>query len=242
MQRRSFLHLACLGGISLAAPGFGALPAAQKGRSPRYGMLIDVKKCVGCQSCTVSCCMENAVPPGDFRTSVGEYALVPKGEKGLYPAPLPRLCNHCEKAACLPVCPVKATYRRADGIVVINAETCIGCGFCVQACPYGARFLNRQTRTADKCTFCAHRLATGLLPACVESCVGGARVFGELNAPESLIRRTLEAQKGDVKVLYPEKGTEPCVFYLHLDEVFVPASSVAQPMSPRLPHKEGSNV
>lgn len=242
MQRRRFLHLACLGGISLAAPAFGALPAAQKGRGPRYGMLIDLKKCVGCQSCTVSCCMENAVPHGDFRTSVGEYALVPKGEQGWYTAPLPRLCNHCEKPACLPVCPVKATWQRADGIVVVNAETCIGCGFCVQACPYGARFLNRQTRTADKCTFCAHRLAAGLLPACVESCVGGARVFGDLNAPESLIRRILEAQKDAVKVLYPEKGTEPFVFYLHLDQVFVSASSVAEPMSPRLPHKGGSNV
>lgn len=242
MLRRSFLHLACVGCIGLAAPVFGAPPAAPKGRGPRYGMLIDLKKCVGCQSCTVSCCLENAVPLGDFRTSVGEYALAPGGGAELYSAPLPRLCNHCKKPACLPVCPVKATYQRADGIVVIDAETCIGCGFCVQACPYGARFLNRSTRTADKCTFCAHRLAAGLLPVCVESCVGGARVFGDLNAPQGLIRRMLEAQKDGVKVLYPEKDTQPFVFYLHLDEAFVPASSVAQPMSPRLPHKEGNNV
>lgn len=160
----------------------------------------------------------------------------------MYPALLPRLCNHCEKPACLPVCPVRATYQRADGIVVIDAETCIGCGFCVQACPYGARFLNRQTRTADKCTFCAHRLTAGLLPACVENCVGGARVFGDLNAPDGPIRRILETHKGAVRVLYPEKGTEPFVFYLHLDEVFAPASSVAEPMSPRLPHKEARYV
>ena len=132
---------------------------------------------------------------------------------------LPRLCNHRKEPACLPVCPVKATYQHDNGIVVIDASACIGCGFCVQACPYDARFLNRQTRTADKCTFCAHRLEAGLLPVCVESCVDGARLFGDLNAPDSLIRRTLDAHKDALKVLYPEKGTEPFVFYLHLDDV-----------------------
>lgn len=120
------------------------------------------------------------MPLGDFRTSVGEYALVPKGEQGMYPALLPRLCNHCEKPACLPVCPVRATYQRADGIVVIDAETCIGCGFCVQACPYGARFLNRQTRTADKCTFCAHRLTAGCCPPAWKT-VWAARAFSGIS-------------------------------------------------------------
>ena len=112
----------------------------------------------------------------------------------------------------------------------------------MQACPYDARFLNRQTRTADKCTFCAHRLEAGLLPVCVESCVGGARLFGDLNAPDSLIRRTLDAHKDALKVLYPEKGTEPFVFYLHLDDVFVAADNVATPMSPRLPQQEESHA
>lgn len=245
MQRRQFLEyagLAGLAGMGVAAPARGGVPALAKESGPRYGMLIDLKKCVGCQACTVSCCMENAVPPDEFRTSVGEYALMPPGEERMYVAPLPRLCNHCKNPPCLPVCPVRATYQHDDGIVVVDAKVCIGCGFCVQACPYGARFLNRQTRTADKCTFCAHRLEAGLLPVCVESCVGGARLFGDLNAPGSLLRRALDAHKSDIKVLYPEKGTEPYVFYLHLDEAFVPANSVAHPMSPRLPHQEGRDA
>lgn len=245
MQRRKFLQLAGLAGMAgpgLVAPVRGGVPALEQGRGPRYGMLIDLKKCVGCQACTVSCCMENAVPPGAFRTSVGEYALRTQGEERMHIAPLPRLCNHCKEPACLPVCPVNATYQHDNGIVVIDASACIGCGFCVQACPYDARFLNRQTRTADKCTFCAHRLEAGLLPVCVESCVGGARLFGDLNAPDSLIRRTLDAHKDALKVLYPEKGTEPFVFYLHLDEVFVAADSVATPMSPRLPQQEESHA
>lgn len=227
MHRRTFLSLAGLSGLGLLAPS----PTGAKSRSgPRYGMLIDLKKCVGCQSCAVSCSLENAVPPGAFRTSVGEYALRPEDAPTPFVAPLPRLCNHCEQAACLPVCPVRATYRREDGIVVIDATQCLGCGFCVQACPYGARFLNRVTRTADKCTFCAHRLRAGLLPVCVESCVGGARMFGDLHDPHSLIRRELDAHQGETRVLYPEKGTEPRVFYLHLDQVFASASSIAEPM------------
>lgn len=245
MQRRQFLEYAGLAGLAamgVAAPARGGVPTLAKGRGPRYGMLIDLKRCVGCQACTVSCCMENTVPQGEFRTSVGEYALTPPGEERMYIAPLPRLCNHCKNPPCLPVCPVRATYQHDNGIVVVDAKVCIGCGFCVQACPYDARFLNRQTRTADKCTFCAHRLEAGLLPVCVESCVGGARLFGDLNAPHSLLRCTLDAHKNDIKVLYPEKGTEPFVFYLHLDEVFVRAASVAQPMSPRLPHQEGSDA
>src|SRR3546814_4406200 len=94
---------------------------------------------------------------------------------------LPRLCNHCDTPPCVPVCPVQATFQREDGIVLVDNERCVGCGYCVQACPYDARFVNHETKTADKCTFCEHRLEAGLLPACVESCVGGARVIGDLN-------------------------------------------------------------
>lgn len=229
MHRRTFLHIAGLAGLGVFTPGM-AEGRTSDADSPRYGMLVDLKKCVGCQSCAVSCAMENAAPPGAFRTSVGEYVLTPAGAGHSSLAPLPRLCNHCENPACLPVCPVRATYQRADGIVVIDATKCIGCGFCVQACPYGARFLNHVTHTADKCTFCAHRLAAGLLPACVESCVGGARMFGDLNAPDSLIRRTLDEHRDDIAVLYPEKGTSPRVFYRHLDAVLEHAAAIAAPM------------
>lgn len=185
----------------------------------------------GLQSCTVSCGAENAVPLGEFRTTVNEYALGGDPAAGHAPAlaVLPRLCNHCENPPCVPVCPVGATYKRKDGLVLINAATCIGCGFCVQACPYDARFLNRETHTADKCTFCAHRMAAGLLPACVENCVGGARVFGDLHDPLSPVSRLLAAYTGKVAVLYPEKDTRPHVFYLGLDARFIHANGVPEP-------------
>ena len=93
-------------------------------------------------------------------------------------------------------------------------------GYCVQACPYDARFINEDTLTADKCTFCAHRLEQGLLPACVETCVGGARVIGDLNDPTSEIRRLITEHQDDIKVLKPNEGTKPHVFYIGMDERF----------------------
>ncbi|OOF83167.1 tetrathionate reductase subunit TtrB [Rodentibacter ratti] len=185
----------------------------------RYGMLIDLRRCIGCQACTVSCSVENHSPLGEFRTTVRQYEVVDK-DYGVNNVLLPRLCNHCDNPPCVPVCPVQATYQRKDGIVVINNETCIGCAYCVQACPYDARFINEETKTADKCTFCAHRLEVGLLPACVESCVGGARIIGDLNDPNSTISKMLLEHKADLKVLKPEAGTIPQVFYLGLDDIF----------------------
>jgi tetrathionate reductase subunit B len=91
----------------------------------------------------------------------------------------------------------------------------------VQACPYDARFINHETNTADKCTFCAHRLEAGLLPACVESCVGEARIIGDLNDPKSRISRLLREHESALKVLKPEANTQPRVFYLGMDEAFV---------------------
>ncbi|MGX9079846.1 4Fe-4S dicluster domain-containing protein, partial [Klebsiella pneumoniae] len=126
-------------------------------------------------------------------------------------------CNHCAEPACLDVCPTGATFQRDDGIVVVNNDWCVGCGYCVQACPYDARFINHETNTADKCTFCAHRLEAGLLPACVESCVGEARIIGDLNDPKSQISRLLREYESALKVLKPEAHTQPRVFYLGMD-------------------------
>ena len=188
----------------------------------RYGMLVDLRKCIGCQACTVSCSVENLPPIGQFRTTVLQYEVDFKDS----PVPsamvsLPRLCNHCDNPPCVPVCPVQATFQRTDGIVLIDNARCVGCGYCVQACPYDARFINRETQTADKCTFCEHRLEAGLLPACVESCVGGARVIGDMNNPESTISRLLAAHKGEIKVLKPGLGTNPHVYYIGLPDAFV---------------------
>lgn len=186
----------------------------------RYGMLVDLRRCIGCQSCTVSCSVENQTPIGEFRTTVRQYEVTDE-QNIANNVLLPRLCNHCDNPPCVPVCPVQATYQRKDGIVVIDNERCIGCAYCVQACPYDARFINEETKTADKCTFCAHRLEVGLLPACVESCVGGARIIGDMRDPESTISKMLLEFKDQLKVLKPSEGTAPHVFYLGLDEAFV---------------------
>ena len=130
-----------------------------------------------------------------------------------------RLCT--KDCLCLYVCPTGATFQRDDGIVVVNNDWCVGCGYCVQACPYDARFINHETQTADKCTFCEHRLEAGLLPACVESCVGGARVIGDLNDADSEINQRMQADKDDIKVLKPGMKTEPRVFYIGLPDAFV---------------------
>src|SRR5690606_6740457 len=132
-----------------------------------------------------------------------------------------RLCNHCDEPPCVPVCPVQATFQREDGVVLVDNERCVGCGYCVQACPYDARFINHETQTADKCTFCEHRLEVGLLPACVESCVGGARVIGDLLDPKSEINQRMEAHKDEIKVLKPGMNTSPRVFYVGLPDEFV---------------------
>jgi tetrathionate reductase subunit B len=114
------------------------------------------------------------------------------------------------------VCPTGATYKRKqDGIVVVDTGLCIGCKYCIQACPYDARFLNPVTGFADKCDFCIHRVSKGLDPACVNSCVGGARIFGDISDPDSEISRQLATNP--VTVLRPGKGTEPNVYYIAAD-------------------------
>ena len=205
--------------VPLADAGIAFGPQRHEGSDEhRYAMLIDLRRCIGCQSCTVSCTIENQTPQGAFRTTVSQYQVQLTHSDEVTNVLLPRLCNHCDNPPCVPVCPVQATFQRQDGIVVIDNTRCVGCAYCVQACPYDARFINHETGKADKCTFCAHRVDEGLLPACVETCVGGARIFGDLNDRESLVHQLLTENK--VKVLKPEQGTQPHVFYLGLDTRF----------------------
>jgi tetrathionate reductase subunit B len=206
--------LAALGGAAGSLPATSARSQSQSSdTTTRWGMVIDLRKCIGCQACTVSCSMENRVPHGEHRTVVSTYEI--PTDKGPGQAVLPRLCNHCENPPCIPVCPVKATYQQEDGTVLVDANQCVGCGYCVQACPYDARFINKETGVADKCTFCVQRVGAGLLPACVETCVGGARVFGNLKDPNSEVLRL--KREHDVNVLRPGMGTRPQVFYIGLD-------------------------
>ncbi len=216
LDRRSFLKT--LGIASAAAAGIAALPtsvlATPVEPKVRYGMLIDTRRCVGCHACSISCRSENEVPLGHHRSWV-EYI-----EKGTFPNVsqnfLPRLCNQCSAPQCVSVCPTGATYKRPeDGIVVVDKDICIGCKYCLLACPYDARFLNPVTGTADKCDFCQHRLAQGLEPACVSTCFNRARIFGDLNDPGSEISRLIATNP--VTVLRPEMGTKPNVFYIAAD-------------------------
>jgi tetrathionate reductase subunit B len=217
VSRRSFMNAIGVGAASAAT--VVAAPRSAKAitvnRKPRYGMLIDLRRCIGCHACSVACKAEFDVPLGVYRSWV-EYA-----EKGDFPnvrrSFLPRLCNHCEQPPCVGVCPTGATWKREeDGIVVTDSDICIGCKYCIQACPYDARFINPKTGAADKCDFCVHRVTQGLVPSCVNTCIGGARIFGDLNDPESEIARLIATSP--VTVLRPEQGTEPNVFYIGLDQ------------------------
>jgi len=240
--RRELLSLGAFAALGLAAapaPAASAQPKpSSSGYTPRWGMVIDLRRCIGCQACTVSCSMENAVPTNAHRTVVSTYEI--PTDKGPGQAVLPRLCNHCENPPCIPVCPVEATYQQNDGAVVIDAEQCVGCGYCVQACPYDARFINEETGIADKCTFCVQRVGAGLLPACVETCVGGARNFGDLKAENSHVATMIREHKVDV--LRPHMGTRPQVYYIGLDgrlQDRVEAESGSRQLREQNAHEEG---
>jgi len=218
VDRRSFLGKVGGGaaGVAVAAtlPRSAQAAVAKTETNPRYGMLIDLRRCIGCHACSVACKSEFDVPLGSTRSWV-EYI-----EKGTYPnvkrSFLPRLCNHCTHPPCVDVCPAGATWKREeDGIVVVDPELCIGCGYCVLACPYDARFMNPVTKSADKCDFCLHRVSQGLVPSCVNTCMAEARIFGDLNDPESEISKKVATNP--VTVLHQEMGTEPNVYYIEAD-------------------------
>jgi len=143
--------------------------------------------------------------------------LVPRDEilKSFF---VPKLCNLCEASPCTQVCPVGATFDTPDGAVLVDPTYCIGCGFCIQACPYGCRFLSPVTKTAEKCTLCYHRITRGLLPACVEICPTHARVFGDLKNPVENDPLQAFVEKNKVHTLKPHLGTNPRVLYANLDK------------------------
>ena len=185
-------------------------------KNAHYAMVVDLRRCVGCNACTVACKMENGVPDGFYRS------WILQADKGTYPrvtrVKLNHLCNQCQNPPCVPVCPVNATQRDEGGIVTIAPKKCIGCGKCVKACPYNARFLKPGKPTiADKCNFCFHRVQGGLLPACVGTCIAQALFFGDLNDPKSQINRVLSPHKREV--LRSELGTKPSLFYIGLQEM-----------------------
>jgi Fe-S-cluster-containing dehydrogenase component len=209
----------------------------------RWVFLVDTEKCVGCGLCVKACKLENEVPydPPVSRTWVERYVLMKNGQshidspnagrdgftdskireneipadqiaKGFF---VPKLCNQCKKPACVQVCPVGATYQTLDGVVLIDRKWCIGCGYCIMACPYGMRFFHPVHKVAEKCTFCYHRIKKGMKTACVQACPFGARQIGNLKDPNDPVTKIIMNQR--VAVLKDEYGTKPQVYYIGLD-------------------------
>ena len=220
-------------------PARGAAPAAGAA-APVWGFLIDTTKCTGAGRCMSACREENDVPEGQVRTWVERYVhyadgrvevdLVPEtgASGGAMPQPeagdvlrayfVPKLCNQCVDAPCNQVCPVHASIKSPEGIELVDADRCIGCGYCVQACPYGIRYMNHETNVADKCNWCYHRIMRDEQPACVEACPTGARVFGRLDDPDGELAKRLRTLP--TQVLKQHLGTLPLTRYVGLtDEV-----------------------
>ena len=202
-----------------------------------YAMGVDVQKCIGCGRCAVACKTENRVPPEEhfFNTWIERYVIYSDGRvvvdspnggiDGFPELPeegetlrtffVPKLCNHCQNPPCVQVCPVGATFITEDGAVLVDEEYCIGCRYCVQACPYGARWIHPEKHVAAKCTFCYQRLDEGLVPACVEVCPTGARLFGQLGNRANPLERF--RRFNEIQVLKAHLNTEPKVLYANLD-------------------------
>ncbi len=245
MDRRKFLKA---GGILLVgatgAYGMRLLTATESQASNavrsaaglKWGMVIDLNRCrADCDECTKACRTENNVAFfGDERWDVHRIRIVKvksKESRDAKERPVPVLCNHCDEAPCVQVCPVKATYKRHDGIVIIDHHRCMGCRYCMIACPYNARYFNYKENhdwhnkkfpksshgVAESCDLCAHLLDAGKTPACVAACQNagaGALVVGDLHDPESEVSRLIEANI--TTRLREDFGTEPKVYYVGL--------------------------
>lgn len=186
-----------------------------KKKSPKqYTLWVDLEFCIGCHSCTMACKMENNTLLGqDFNRvieiEVGEFKNAKKRPDNLRVFFVPMPCMHCGKPACMAACPVGAIIKRKeDGIVLINKDRCIGCRYCSWACPYGAPQFNEEAKVMEKCTLCVHRVAEGLIPACVNTCVAKTRFFGELNQLTDTIR-----EKRAKRAFLGQGGTVPSVIY-----------------------------
>jgi Fe-S-cluster-containing dehydrogenase component/formate-dependent nitrite reductase membrane component NrfD len=190
-----------------------------------YGFAIDLRKCIGCHACTIACKAEHDIPVGVNRCWVKTV------EKGTFPETqrlfFPVLCNQCEDAPCMTICPTGALFKRRDGIVDLNGAACIGCRACMAACPYDQLFIDPNTRTAEKCNFCANRVENQLQPACVSVCPTECRIFGDLDDPTSEVARIV--QREAFMVRKPEKGTGPKIFYLGADEAAIRPEVATRP-------------
>lgn len=203
-----------------------------------FGFGFDIEKCIGCGSCAKGCKIENDVPkePFYFRTWVEQYVvkndetiqvMSPNGAiDGLNQSVddseifksffVPKTCNQCYKSPCTQVCPVGATFDSPEGVVLADEKYCIGCGYCVQACPYGCRYIHPEKHTVDKCTLCYHRIMKGIAPVCVEVCPTGARMYGDLRDKNGPLVSFIKNHT--CRVLKPHLNTGSKLFYNALAE------------------------
>jgi Fe-S-cluster-containing dehydrogenase component len=255
-NRRSFLKMSGICALGLGAlpvvdalakdelPKFMNDPKALTGK--KWAMVVDMKKCwekgkEGCKDCILACHLTHNVPDiGTIKEEVKWIWQEPYvntfpgqedqfNEQRIGEHPFIVLCNHCTDPPCVRVCPTKATFKRPDGIVMMDMHRCIGCRFCMAGCPYGSRSFNyrdpqpyvknenpeyprRERGVVEKCTFCTERLEVGKLPACVEACKPGALAFGDLEDPKSTVRKLLAANFTIRRK--PELGTGPNVYYI----------------------------
>lgn len=181
----------------------------------QYGLVIDLERCIGCHTCTIACKLENGLENGSWikvQTIGGPHQDTPSGEHPqLSMHFLPVLCMHCDQPPCRDACPLRAIFKREDGIVLVDEGKCDGCQACLPACPYGALVYDEGKNIVRKCTLCAHRVEEGLEPFCLVCCETEAMYFGDVNDPASAVAK-LVAQRGTA-VLKPEAGTKPAVYY-----------------------------
>lgn len=232
---------AALGSIVSAASRVSA-NSEVAGNGPQWRFIVDLRKCIGCGHCVRACKLENDVTEGaeHSRTWVERYVvteheevLVDSPESGIHGFAdehiadkygdldirrsffVPKLCNHCASAPCITVCPVGANHTSPEGAVLIDRKACIGCAYCIQACPYGARFMDSRRHIVDKCSWCYHRTSNGGEPACVHVCPTGARVFGDITDKDGVVATLL--RENTISTLKGDLGTESRVYYIDMD-------------------------
>jgi Fe-S-cluster-containing dehydrogenase component len=176
-------------------------------------IVVDLDRCIGCFSCEISCKNENAIPLGEQWNKV-----IIEGPTGTFPDIeeywLPTMCQQCQNAPCVNVCPTGASYRNDENIVLINKEKCIGCKYCMMACPYGVRSWNSTEKCVEKCTLCPQLTEAGYQPACVANCPGECRFYGDLDDPESAPSQALAAADADAIHHLTDVGNTPSTAYI----------------------------
>lgn len=195
VNRRTFIKNGLMfivgaGGVLKMKPALGKGVASDKS----WGIIIDSSRCIGCDSCVVACKLQNKTVEGQFNTTIKT------SEKGAYPASTisykPQICRHCSDSPCVSACRFGAAAKQPSGLVTTDWNLCVSCGVCIPACPYNARFADyRYDDRVDKCDLCIDRISQGLVPACVESCSAGARVFGRFDKPEGRFASYLKKVK-----------------------------------------------